>query len=108
MKASLGNLLLPSQIVEQPKISYELDENERNNFYTLVFIDLDAPSRAEPIYAQVLHWLIVNIPGSEIESGEIKFEYLSTGPPKDSGLHRFGIFVFKQLNGKQNFDEIRE
>lgn len=59
-----------------------------DTYYTLIFVDPDAPSRKDPIYSQVLHWLIVNIPGNEVSKGEIKCEYLGTGPPRGSGKQR--------------------
>jgi phosphatidylethanolamine-binding protein (PEBP) family uncharacterized protein len=38
---------------------------------TLFVTDPDAPSRAEPSKREVLHWLVVNIPGNEIKKGEV-------------------------------------
>ena len=46
-----------------------------NSYYSLIMIDLDAPSRVNPSYGNILHWLVVNIPGSQINQGEVKAEY---------------------------------
>ena len=40
-------------------------------FIPLFLVDPDAPSRAEPSKREVLHWLVVNIPGNEIKKGEV-------------------------------------
>lgn len=34
-------------------------------------IDPDAPTRAEPTIGEVVHWLVVNIPGTDIKKGEV-------------------------------------
>lgn len=65
--------------------------------------DPDAPNRQEPKFREVRHWLVVNIPGSDLSAGEHKFQYIGSGPPQGSGLHRYVFLLFKQ-DGKQNFD----
>lgn len=67
-------------------------------------VDPDAPNRQDPVFGEVRHWLVVNIPGSNISAGEVKYEYIGSGPPSGSGLHRYVFLVFKQLKGKQEFD----
>jgi phosphatidylethanolamine-binding protein (PEBP) family uncharacterized protein len=69
---------------------------EEGVFYTVVFTDPDAPSRANPIRREFLHWLIGNVPGSDLSEGEVLVEFLSSAPPKDSGLHRYTVLVYKQ------------
>lgn len=74
--------------------------------------DLDAPTQAD---REVLHMLIVNIPGNDLEMGEVFTEFIGSGkhfllcylsftktrfglvgPPSGSGLHRYVFLVFKQ------------
>jgi phosphatidylethanolamine-binding protein len=38
--------------------------------HTLVAIDPDVPSRQNSRYSEFLHWLVVNIPGDDIERGK--------------------------------------
>lgn len=78
-KADLGNILTPTQVQDQPVIEYEA---EKDSYYTLTMQDPDAPSRREPSRREFRHWLIVNIPGSEITKGETVFEYIGSGPPE--------------------------
>lgn len=79
LKADLGNILTPTQVKEQPKIEYDANPND---FYTLLMTDPDAPSRMEPTLREFRHWLVVNIPGNDIENGETVIEYIGSGPPK--------------------------
>lgn len=69
-------------------------------------IDPDAPSRADPKFREIRHWLVVNIPGNDIKKGETKFEYIGSGPPQGSGLHRYIFIVFKQNDGKRDFSDL--
>ena len=68
--------------------------------------DPDAPSRAEPKYREWHHWLIGNISGSDVASGDVLSAYVGSGPPKDTGLHRYCFLIYKQA-GKIDFTENR-
>lgn len=59
------------------------------DFTTVLQTDPDAPNRQEPKFGEVRHWLVVNIPGSNISAGDTKFQYIGSGPPSGSGLHRY-------------------
>src|SRR5690349_17739290 len=50
--------------------------------------------------------LVGNIPGSDIEKGEVLSAYIGSGPPPDTGLHRYVFLIYKQP-GKLSFDEPR-
>lgn len=67
-------------------------------------IDPDAPSRQAPVNREFLHWLVANIPGDQVAKGDTIAEYIGSGPPKDSGLHRYVFLVYKQ-GAEQKFDE---
>ncbi len=45
---------------------------EEDAYYTVIFTDPDAPSRADPQFREVHHWLVVNIPGNRLAEGEVK------------------------------------
>ncbi|RXG52086.1 Protein D2 [Armadillidium vulgare] len=74
------------------------------NYYTLMMVDPDAPSRANPKFREWQHWLVGNIPGSDASQGEILTAYAGSTPPKGTGLHRYVLLVYKQP-GKLTFDE---
>jgi len=96
VEVKLGNVLTPTQVKDVPSnISWPI---EANSLYTLVFSDPDAPSRKNPIRREFLHWLVVNIPGTDISKGETFTEYIGSGPPEGTGLHRYVFLVFKQPN----------
>ena len=48
-------------------------------------LDPDAPSRAEPIRREFVHWLVVNISGNDINNGQVLVEYVGRGAPKGCG-----------------------
>jgi len=99
----LGNELTPTQVKDKPKLKWEADDD---SYYTLILSDPDAPSRANPVIREVRHWYVVNIPGNKVDEGETLFDYIGSGPPKDTGLHRYVFTVFKQPEHLQ-FDEPR-
>src|SRR5699024_10404443 len=53
---NLGVELTPTQVKDQP-ISVRWP-TEPDALYTLVFSDPDAPSRTEPRFREILHWLV--------------------------------------------------
>lgn len=102
MSVNLGNVLTPTQVKDRPTVEWKAEEGE---FYTLCMTDpgtrkhnvyrsqnkvvfSDAPSRKTHEYREWHHWLISNIPGSDISKGEILSDYVGSGPPPETGLHR--------------------
>jgi len=71
-----------------------------------LFSDPDAPSRKEPTYREWHHWLVGNVPGNDISKGEVLSAYIGSGPPPNTGLHRYVFLIYKQP-GKLTFDEPR-
>lgn len=47
---------------------------------------------------------MVNIPGSDVNAGDTLVDYVGSGPPVGSGLHRYIFLVFKQAE-RQVFNE---
>lgn len=68
--------------------------------------DPDAPSREKPTAREFRHWLIVNIRGNDLSTGEVKWQFIGSGPPKGTKLHRYVFLLFKQTNGKQDFNDL--
>uniref|UniRef100_A0A8D9EJU9 OV-16 antigen n=1 Tax=Cacopsylla melanoneura TaxID=428564 RepID=A0A8D9EJU9_9HEMI len=96
IKASLGNELTPTQVKSQPQLYWTAEPEVK---YTVVMEDPDAANSTG-----FLHWLVVNIPGSALTSGQVKAEYVGSGPPKGTGLHRYIFYVYKQ-SGDIEFTE---
>ncbi|XP_063628638.1 protein D3-like isoform X2 [Cydia splendana] len=103
VEAAQGNELTPTQVKEQPTVTYEADANA---FYTLVFTDPDNYDGPEPVYREWHHWLVGNIPGNNVASGEVLSGYIGSGPPEGTGIHRYVYILYKQP-GKLSFDEPR-
>lgn len=102
--ADLGNILTPRQVKDVPEVKWEADDS---SFYVLAMTDPDAPSRKEATYREWHHWLVGNIPGSDISAGEVLSAYVGSGPPPETSLHRYVFLIYKQPTGKITFDEKR-
>ena len=68
--------------------------------------DPDNYDGPEKVYREWHHWLVVNIPGSDVSKGEVLSGYIGSGPPEGTGIHRYVYILYKQP-GKLNFDESR-
>jgi len=94
-----GMVLRPTQVQSPPTAEWKA---EAGSFYTLIMNDPDAPSRKDPKFGEWHHWLVVNVPGGKLSEGQVMSEYVGSGPPKGTGLHRYVLLVYKQ-SGKQDF-----
>ncbi|XP_076262387.1 protein D3-like isoform X2 [Rhynchophorus ferrugineus] len=103
VKVDQGNELTPTQVKDQPNVNWPANTND---YYTLCMTDPDAPSRKQPTYREWHHWLVGNIPGTNISQGEVLSDYIGSGPPPNTGLHRYVFLVYKQ-NEKLSFNEPR-
>jgi len=102
-EVKLGNVLTPTDVKDEPTIAWAA---EPDCFYTVCMTDPDAPCRENPEFREWHHWLVGNIPGCDICAGDFLSEYVGSGPPKDTGLHRYVFLVYKQ-NCKLEFKEKR-
>lgn len=93
VKVELSKELTPTQVKDQPQVTWDA---EADALYTLLMVDPDAPSRQEPKYREALHWLVINVPGNKVADGQVVAEYIGSGPPEGTGLHRYVFLIFKQ------------
>ncbi|XP_061395643.1 protein D3-like [Musca vetustissima] len=93
VNVEFGKELTPTQVKDQPEVSWEAEDGA---LYTLLMVDPDAPSRQEPSYREALHWLVINIPGNKVSNGQVVADYIGSGPPEGTGLHRYVFLIFKQ------------
>ncbi|XP_026333145.1 protein D2-like [Hyposmocoma kahamanoa] len=100
--ATKGHELTPSQTKTAPAVKWNAFPQY---YYTLAMVDPDAPSRVTPIYREWLHWLVINIPGDNVAAADVIANYNGPSPPKNTGLHRYVILVYKQP-GRINFNEL--
>eukprot|EP00823_Brevimastigomonas_motovehiculus_P003419 TRINITY_DN207_c0_g1_i2.p1 TRINITY_DN207_c0_g1~~TRINITY_DN207_c0_g1_i2.p1 ORF type:complete len:196 (-),score=46.12 TRINITY_DN207_c0_g1_i2:203-733(-) len=93
LNVDLGNELKPSETQTAPTISWTADEK---SLYTVIMTDPDAPSRKNPKFREWRHWLVVNVPGSDVTKGETIAAYMGPGPPQNTSLHRYIFLIYKQ------------
>lgn len=97
-----GNILTPRDVAKAPNVTWEPNKIDPSSYYSLIMTDPDAPSRSEPIYREFIHWVVVNIPGSITSNGDITssgetiIPYVGSGPPCNSGLHRYVFLLYDQ------------
>lgn len=103
LTAKMGNLIKPAQARTAPNFRYEADPDQ---LHTLLMIDPDSPSRANHNLRNVVHYLINNIPGNDVKSGEIAVEYVPPCPFPEAGKHRIVYLLYKQPDGNRvEFEE---
>ncbi|XP_043653727.1 protein D3 [Drosophila teissieri] len=99
LEVKQGNELTPTQVKDQPNVSWSGLEG-KSNLLTLLMVDPDAPTRQDPKYREILHWAVVNIPGSNVDpsGGHPVAAYVGSGPPEGTGLHRYIFLLYRQEN----------
>uniref|UniRef100_A0A8C6QHV0 Phosphatidylethanolamine-binding protein 1 n=1 Tax=Nannospalax galili TaxID=1026970 RepID=A0A8C6QHV0_NANGA len=73
----LGKVLTPTQVKNRPS-NIAWDGLDLGKLYTLVLTDPDWH-----------HFLVVNMKGNDISSETILSDYVGSGPPSGTGLHRY-------------------
>lgn len=86
-----GKFISPQNSQIKPIIDYQATPN---TLYTLILYDPDAPS------GNHLHWVVVNIQGNNINSGNTLLEYMGPAPPKGSGTHKYIFLLIEQREKK--------
>lgn len=90
----LGESVSPLDTRTVPTIYWSVAS--ASEYYTLLMVDPDAPSRLLPILRENLHWLVINIRGSDVTTGQTIAEYMAPSPGFGTGLHRYVFLAFKQ------------
>ncbi|XP_059145544.1 large ribosomal subunit protein mL38-like [Physella acuta] len=96
-----GNHVEATEAAIQPSVFYEADDD---SYWTLVLTSPDgnlADSKQE-----LLHWFIGNIPGKNVDQGEVICDYLQPFPPKGVGFLRY-VFVLYKQKGKIDFKDLQ-
>ncbi|XP_067083740.1 phosphatidylethanolamine-binding protein 1 [Osmerus mordax] len=93
----LGKILTPTQVQSCPT-SVQWEGSDSSKLYTLALTDPDAPSRKDPKFREWHHFLVVNMKGNDVSSGCVLSDYVGSGPPKGTGLHRYVWLVYEQAS----------
>uniref|UniRef100_A0A8P4KJM2 Large ribosomal subunit protein mL38 n=1 Tax=Dicentrarchus labrax TaxID=13489 RepID=A0A8P4KJM2_DICLA len=94
-----GNRLTPTEAASVPQISFDAEDG---SLWTLLLTCPDEHLLENE--AEYVHWLVGNIPGGAVQSGEELCHYLPPFPAKGTGFHRYVYVLFKQ-EGPINFQE---
>lgn len=129
--ADLGNTVKPDHMQDIPSVSLHDDPTSSvgklsNMTYTIALTDPDAPSRANPKWSEMCHWIATNIPLSSSSTdppglggasnagdpGDVQaatqaaakgpkeiMPYKPPGPPPRTGKHRYVFLAFAAANG---------
>ncbi|XP_077983170.1 large ribosomal subunit protein mL38-like [Glandiceps talaboti] len=92
-----GNVVSPAEATNTPSISYS---SSPDDLWTLLLTNPDGHLLDNE--AEYLHWMVGNIPGNEIEKGELICDYLKPFPAQGTGYHRL-IYVLLKQDGKIDF-----
>jgi len=85
-----GNTVKPGEAAAAPLVRYESADSA---LWTLAMTGLDSSLVGE---GEVLHWLVGNITGNDLATGETLCQYLQPFPPFGSGYHRFAFVLYRQ------------
>jgi len=86
-----GNIIKPYEASAQPEVTWSSKEDD---IWCLVLTGLDTHLTEEN--QEYVHWMVANIKGSDISSGQQLFNYLQPFPPHGTGYHRYAFVLYKQ------------
>jgi hypothetical protein len=102
--AELGNILKPKKLQDAPAVSLiDVTHNFPKNLkFTIAMTDPDAPSRDDPKWSEMCHWIATNATVTPTDHKPTKYdevvEYKPPGPPPKTGKHRYVIIAFAPAN----------
>jgi len=117
--AQLGNTIKPDELQDTPTVELNDDttsstasKKSSSMKYTIALTDPDAPSRDNPEWSEMCHWIATGIsvssssslqdlPEQVYASTKLKeiMKYKPPGPPPKTGKHRYVFLVFAPANG---------
>ena len=93
-----GNIIKPKEATKVPHVEFSSSEHDPDSLWTLVLTNPDGHFTDES--SEYLHWMVGNIKGSDIASGQTVCDYLQPFPPKGTGYHRYIFVLYKQVSAK--------
>ncbi|KAM4748511.1 phosphatidylethanolamine-binding protein 4 [Rhinophrynus dorsalis] len=92
-----------TKIWTHPRIKYS--KAQKGHTYILIMVDPDAPKRYDPKYKYWRHWLVTDIQGGDLLTGNIETgnnlsAYSRPNPPSGTGYHRYQFLLYRQPSGK--------
>ena len=84
-----GTYIQPMVTNRRPMVSYETDHHhmwQHTDYFTLIAVDPDVPSRANPANCSFVQWMVCNIRNNDIDHGKELLKYLGPAPTIGSGI----------------------
>lgn len=107
--AEYGNTLNPALTQDTPKIKLIDDlpyawSSDKLPQLTLAMSDPDAPSRDNPEWSEICHWIATSVALSDPDDDNIYnledvMPYKPPGPPPKTGKHRYVFVALAPVNG---------
>ncbi len=97
-----GNIIPASDTSVKPHIHFDSGAQESEEHWTMILTSPD--SHLVENEKEYLLWMIGNIPGQDVEHGDVLCDYLQPFPAKGTGFHRQVFILFKQ-DGKLNLSD---
>ena len=91
---SRGNVIKPKEATTEPYVHYECPENDF--LWTLLLTNPDGHFTDNS--SEYLHWMVSNIKGNDVSTGQVIAPYLQPFPAFGTGYHRHVFVLFKQVN----------
>ena len=88
-----GNVIKPKEATTVPHVYFKSDSD---SLWTLVMTNPDGHFTEDG--AEYLHWMVGNIKGNDLSSGEVITPYMQPFPPAGTGFHRLVFLLFKQVH----------
>eukprot|EP00062_Callorhinchus_milii_P026834 gi/632989423/ref/XP_007883640.1/ PREDICTED: phosphatidylethanolamine-binding protein 1-like [Callorhinchus milii] len=80
----MGQTLTPTQVKNLP-LFINWKGMKPKSLYTLLLVDLDAPSRQNPTAREWFHFMLNDMKGNDLDTGIVQTEFISAMPPQNSG-----------------------
>jgi phosphatidylethanolamine-binding protein len=110
--AKLGNTIKPNELQDVPIVKlHEIPSSptlrSSGLTYTIALTDPDAPSRDNPEWSEICHWIATKVPVSSSSTEQVSnvqklkeiMPWKPPGPPSKTGKHRYVFLVFAPANG---------
>jgi len=114
---ALGNVFKESNTKEKPSLKIYCPHIKSTPGLTIALTDPDAPSRDDPKWSEMCHWIAI-IPTSSQDGFEINLggrtgvkelvEYKPPGPPEKTGYHRYVFLLLEGDNSNLTAPEDRQ
>ncbi|XP_075541382.1 protein D3-like [Dermacentor variabilis] len=106
LQVTLGNKLTPQQASAAPTVCLNASV-ECEPPFALLMVDPDATSRQNPQFRSWLHWIVVNVNGTDkLHEGDQAAPYNGPAPPKGSGPHRYVFLLYCQRGRRLQGSEL--